>query len=541
MSTRKEQLPDKPAEIHFEIPHKGLKDLGLMLDGNGVKADQIRIARHETIVHQVPGVLTIALEPEISNKQLKGKQHVGETLGSKHQVMSDITALCTSLLAGEAIQKEIVEGISEKPGQSFGADPYTFRIKSAHKEYSVVDTCQKCDGSTMCRCGSCGGDGSSPCTMCNGNGFTQCAFCYGSGQQQKSDGSRPPCGKCGGVGRDQCRGCQGFKEQKCSICSGQGKIGCTECDRSGFWTHVFDAHFVAKASFALERAVIPPEVLEVVDILGVKQLATEGHAEVLKLIPEVAQDKLLIPFVALLPVAQVEFTLEGKAHPAVIAGLNGRIVEIEPLMDKLIKPGISALMKLSKGPMAVAALMATACRFKAIRQVLAGTAHHSKGYVYKKVVKEYPLVLSENYAKAAINYAYQAVLALSEGPRWKGLVVGTALSGILAAGYYLTGLRTQVANLMGDKDVLQHLILADMAVWVLGYMTAIFCIKLFAAAALKKILPDSVQVKDRGLPAAGKQGLVSLPASFLCWLTPAFFAAAKPEWFLTILAKLGMG
>src|SRR5690606_24655366 len=225
--------------------------------------------------------------------------------------------------------------------------------------------------------------------------------------------------------------------------------------------HVFDAHFVAKATFALDRAIIPPEVLEVVDILGVKQLATEGHAEVLKLMPEVAQDKLLIPFVALLPIAQVEFTLEGKAHPAVIAGLNGRIVEIEPLMDKLIKPGISALMKLSKGPMAVSALMSTACRFKAIRQILAGTAHHSKGHVYKKAVKEYPLVMSESYAKAAVNYAYQAVLALSEGPRWKGFAAGTVLSTGISAAYFLTNIRTDVANLMGDKDMLQHLVLAD--------------------------------------------------------------------------------
>jgi len=541
MSTRQEQLPDKPAEEHFQIPEKALRDLANMLDGNGLKATQVRMLRHETVVHQVPGTMTIALKPDVSANQLKGKQPAGEVCGSKHQVMNDATGMCTTLLSNETVRKEVIENISAKPGQSFGADPYKFKIQAGHKQYSVIDTCLKCNGSTMCRCSSCGGDGSSPCTMCNGNGFMQCAFCYGSGQLQKSDGSRPPCTKCGGTGRDQCKGCLGRREQKCAVCNGQGQNPCKECDRSGFWTHVFDAHFHAEAFFQLDRAVIPPEVLEVVDILGVKQLAIDGHAEILILIPEVTQDKLVIPFVALLPIAQVEFTVEGKNHPAIVAGLHGRIIEIEPLLDKQIKPGISALMKLSKGPMAVSALMATACRFKAIRQVLAGTAHHSKGHVYKKLAREYPLVLSETYAKAAINYAYQAVLALSEGPRWKGFAVGTALSGMIAAVYYLTGLRTGVANLMGDNNLLQHLVLADVGIWALGYLLTILLIKLIAAAALKKVLPGSVQVKDRGLPASGRQGLFALPATLICWLAPAFLATAQPEWLLNILKKLGMG
>lgn len=541
MSTRQEQLPEKPSEEHFLIPEKALKDLSLMLDGNGVKAAQVRMLRHETIVHQIPGTLVVTLKPDISTKQLKGKQSVGEVHGSKPQVMSDALALGGTLVANETVQQEVLESTAAKPGQSFGTEPYKFNVHAGHKQYSVVDTCQKCNGSTMCRCNSCGGDGSSPCTMCNGNGFTQCLHCYGLGQLQKSDGSRPPCTKCSGTGRDHCKACQGRREQKCAVCNGQGQNPCKECDRSGFWTHVFDAKFHAEVLFQLDRAVIPPEVLEVVDILGVKQLAIDGHAEILRLLPEVMDGKLVIPFVALLPIAQTEFTVEGKAHPAVVAGLHGRIVEIEPLLDKLIKPGISALMKLSKGPMAVSALMTTACRFKALRQILAGTAHHSKGYVYKKLVKEYPLVMSESYAKAAVNYAYQAVLALSEGPRWKGFAAGTVLSTGISAAYFLTNIRTDVANLMGDKDMLQHLVLADVCIWALGYLLTILIIKLVAAAALKKVLPDSVQVKDRGLPASGRQGLIALPTTLVCWLATAFFASAQPEWLLNILRKLGMG
>ena len=89
--------------------------------------------------------------------------------------------------------------------------------------------------------------------------------------------------------------------------------------------------------------------------------------------------------------------------------------------------------------------------------------------------------------------------------------------------------------------MLQHLVLADVCIWALGYLLTILIIKLVAAAALNKVLPDSVQVKDRGLPASGRQGLMALPTTLVCWLATAFFASAQPEWLLNILRKLGMG
>src|SRR5690606_25195527 len=111
---------------HFLIPEKALKDLSLMLDGNGVKAAQVRMLRHETIVHQIPGTLVVTLKPDISTKQLKGKQSVGEVHGSKPQVMSDALALGGTLVANETVQQEVLESTAAKPGQSFGTEPYKF-------------------------------------------------------------------------------------------------------------------------------------------------------------------------------------------------------------------------------------------------------------------------------------------------------------------------------------------------------------------------------------------------------------------------------
>ncbi len=122
------------------------------------------------------------------------------------------------------------------------------------------------------------------CGGCNGQGVSQCPTCFGQGGVQTSDGGRAPCGRCATTGRVPCITCQGAKQLRCTTCAGMGKIGCTECDRSGYWTHIFDMTFHAEAEFGLDRQQVPPDVLAVVDRLGIRELATVGHAEIFRLI-----------------------------------------------------------------------------------------------------------------------------------------------------------------------------------------------------------------------------------------------------------------
>ncbi|MFN7115138.1 MAG: zinc finger-like domain-containing protein [Alphaproteobacteria bacterium] len=538
--SRLEQLPPEPAEEHFLIPLKGTKELALMLDGNGVKADQVRLVKHDTQVHVVHAQMLIEMKPDMTSSQRSGNQPAGKTMPTKEAVMADSVARAIVLANDATVQAEIGEFLDKKPGRSFGEKPFRFKLAAAHEQYSVVDKCLKCNGATTNPCKTCNASGSAPCTGCVGNGFTQCPVCYATGQQQRADGTRMPCTKCSGTGRSMCMTCQGQKFLRCAVCTGQGRTSCTECDRTGFWTHIFDAHWHVEATFELERKMTLPEVIEVVELLGVQKTATEGHAEILRLVPEIAGDKLILPYAALLPVAQVEFSIIGKTHPAVVAGLHGRIIEIEPLLDTYIKPGVSALVKLSKGPLAAAALVASACRFKMIRQVLAGLTHHSKGHVYQKLKKEYPLVVTDKFAKATIRYADLALLALAEGPRWKGLAVGAAAAGAAYAAYFMTPAREAVRGLMVSQRLEQHLLAIDVLVWVIGCGIAVIAVKIFAAKALKKILPQTVQVKEHGLPAAGRQGWIGMPVTLLLWIVFAFLSQPRPEWLSAALQKIGV-
>ena len=538
--SRLEQLPAEPTEEHFQIPLKGTKELATMLDGNGLKADQVRLVKHDTQVHVVHAQMRIDIKPDMTVTQRSGNQPGGKTMPTKDAVMADAAAQAAILVADANVQSEIGEFIDKKPGKGFGEKPFRFKLAAAHQHYTVVDKCLKCNGATTNPCGTCNASGSAPCTGCIGQGSTQCPVCYGAGQQQRADGSRMPCTKCSGSGRSMCMTCQGQKTLRCAVCNGQGRTSCTECDRTGFWTHVFDAHWHVEATFELDRKQTQPEVIEVAELLGVQKIATEGHAEILRLIPEIEGDKLLLPYAALLPVAQVEFSITGKTHPAVIAGLHGRIIEIEPLLDTHVKPGVAALLKLSKGPLAASALVASACRFKIVRQVLSGLAHNSKGHVYQKLMREYPLLVTEKFAKAAIRYADLALLALAEGPRWKGLAGGTAAAAAICAAYFMSPLRETVRGALVSNRLEQHMLAADFMIWALCCGIAVLIVKFFAAAALKKILPQNVQVAERGLPAAGRQGWFAMPATFLVWIVFAFISEPRAEWLVTILQKMGL-
>jgi hypothetical protein len=532
------QIPAEPAEIHFAISQTAAEVLGGWVDGNGLKADQVRLVKHDTQVHQLPGAVIAGLKPEIAKSQIKGKNPRGLVLGTVAEVQAQAGGAAADFIASSGIQNEILQAVAATPEKGFGMEPATIPLHTAKKEFSVVDICLKCSGAMFLNCTQCNATGRMPCTFCNGQGFTQCQMCFGMGRVQQQDGSQGPCLRCQHTGRIPCQTCQGNRSLMCTLCNGNGTTGCVSCGQSGFLTSMYDVTYKAEIRFDLDRQKIPPEVQKIVDAIGVKKLSTEEHAEIFCHPVEIREGYLFIPFTALFPVAAAEFSVEGKIYPATVAGLRGRIVEIEPLLDKLIKPGISAMVKLSKGPMASQALIETACKYRLIRQVISGISHRPKKTVYQKLVRDYPVVLSKKYANATVQYAGKALLSVSAGPRVRGLIIGTGFGALLAAGYYMTGVRGALLALLEQRNAGRHLMLADIAVWLGGYAVALFMTKFMAAGALKKLLPDNVKTGDRGLPSAGVQGFWALLTTFAGWFIVAAFAAAKPEWLAPVFSAL---
>jgi hypothetical protein len=538
--TESSQPPATPAEIHFAISQKAATMLGGRVDGNGLKAQQVLLARHDTTVHQIPGVITVSLKPEIVKSQIKGRQPQGQVLDSYAAVLSQSEGDIAAFLVSRDVQQEILQVTDKIPGQGFGMEPQTLALRAAKKEFCSVDKCLKCNGATFLPCNPCNATGKVPCNACNGQGFVSCQACFGSGHIQQNDGSTAACPQCQSTGKIQCLACQGNKMMVCAACQGQCKTGCTECGQSGFLTHIYHVTYKASLLFEADLRQTPPDVRQIIDKLGIKQLAAEGHVEIFRQPPEIRENHIYIPFIALLPVAQAEFSIEGKACPATVAGLRGRILKIDPVLDALVKPGIKALQSLSRGPMASQNLIDTACKYRLIREALSGLTRRPKKAVYQKLVRDYPLILSARYANATIHHANIALLSIGAGPRNKGLLAGTALSAALAAGYYLTPARSRILDVMLQKNISQHIFLLDVAVWLLGWVAAVFTIKFITAQAFRKLLPGSLQTGKNDLPAAGNQGLWALLTTFAACFLIAAFSAVKPEWMVAILKPLGV-
>jgi hypothetical protein len=541
MSDQDNYVPAQPDEKHFQICQRAAETLGRLVDGNGLKADQVRLARHETLVHQVPGFVQVELKPGVTSRQLKGNVPAGKVLGAKGDVMGEAAGLVRDFVNDRNIQEQVLQDVRADAGQGFGMDPFKIALPATAREFCVVETCLKCNGAQFCACQRCGAQGQVSCPNCGGEGYQPCQQCSGSGVYMRGGTERVPCQRCAGQGRMQCVTCQGQRQTRCTLCAGQGRIGCTECDQSGYWTNMLQLTFQAEGQFGLDRQQVPKEVLDVIDALGVRNLATKNLAEVFRAGID-ARDKLItIPLIAFLPIAQAEFSIEGKAYPATVAGLTGRILAIPPVLDAAIKPGISALVKLSKGPMAAQALIDAACRYRIIRQALAGLARGSKRQVYQQIVKEYPVGLSDKYAKALVKYAGAALLAIGRAPRMKGLAIGCAGAAALSAAWFLSPLRAGAATGMAQAGHLRAMPAADVMIWLAGYAAALLAVKLAAAGALKKLLPENVKTEGRGLPAAGQQGWQALGVTLAIWLALAFTAPARPEWIAALLKAAGHG
>lgn len=518
MTAEPDIIPEEPGPAHFEIAKTAARVLGTIADGNGMSADQLRVAKHDTIVQRVAGDVMVEIQPEMSHLLLKGKQPRGQVVASKAAAISDAKTAAEKFLGVERVQKEIIEVLHKRPGRGFGEKAFKFKVAQQKLDYSVID-----------KCNACGGTGSGNCNACAGHGGADCSSCRGNGAVQRDDGSR-----------DMCHTCNGTGGVRCSRCNGSGQINCGECDRSGYTTHVYNADWVAVADFVLERQGLPPEALKAIDAIGVQPLAVDEHAEIFRLNAELKDHKLAVPFLAFLPLSMAEFSINGKTWPAFVAGLKGYVLEIDPFLDSMVKPGIGALQKLSKGPMAAAALMETACKYRLLRSTLSGLSHHSRKWVYQKITQEYPLVLSDKYARACIKYAGTALMSLSEGPRRRGLLLGTLLSAGVAAAWFAGGGRAAIAPILTQKGLAQHMPGADLAVYGLCLLLTILTIKLVAAAGLKKLLPESLQVRDRGLPPAGSAAGWGILTVAVVFIAAAIACAQKPEWIAPIAKMAGL-
>ncbi|MCK4944910.1 MAG: hypothetical protein KAS59_01445 [Alphaproteobacteria bacterium] len=534
IDTKASPFPDKLDKKYFRIVWKALEFLNRIVDGNGLKAGQISVKKQDTKVHYIKGGVVIEVTSKIAQGRKGGNEPYGQVLESKNEVIAFAEGLHLEFLKSGSLHREILDHLKQLPGQGWGMKPIKMPVPESQKEFSVIEKCPKCEGQMRISCVACSGTGVIPCKICYAKGMIPCQACRSTGYVQQDDGSQVACLMCKGLGRVLCHACRNIRNLPCTICGGKGSIGCSECAQSGYSTQMFTVTYEADIQFDLFDEKHPPFVLEAVNKLGSDALGVGGHAGIFYHPAVFEKKKTIFPLTALLPIAIAELSIGGKIYPAVIAGLNARVVKIESFMDAMIKPGINALLALTKNPKEPKKLVDAACKYNILRQTLSALTNQSKRTVTQKIFMEYPEVLSEKYVNASVKYADKALLTLGKSMRIRGLVIGTILSYGLSLLYYVGPVKAKVMQIFIQKNLAQFGTLVDVLVWILGYIVTIYMIKIMAAHTLRKFLPDMSKKISAKLPAAGIEGIYAIGTTLLVLF------AANMEFMTALFKKLGL-
>lgn len=306
-----------------------------------------------------------------------------------------------------------------------------------------------------------------------------------------------------------CAACTSTPQQSCAICAGSGES-----------TTVYTARYSAEISFTLWRQGADVVALEAIEKLGIKNVGVNDLGDIF--IMPLAQEgsRLRAACVAFIPVSKIEFSLEGRFVTAIVAGKKSTIVSLDPILDKFIKPGVAALLKLSRGPLAVDSLVSMAMKYRLVRQTMQSLLVYPRKAVYLQLQRDYPIGVSDKYLRAAVKYAAAAQDALMVEPRRQGLRLGLIASIALSFGYLLfaRGMITD-ANLAMAADVA--------CIGILSVMT-IFIIRLRASQRITAI--TRAAKPPRQLPSMGREGMKAPVLVTLAFLAAAVIVPTKPPY-----------
>ena len=91
-------LRSLPSEQHFQICDKAADLLGAVADGNGLKADQLRLARHDTSVYPLLGEMHATITPVVRHEDLPGKHQRGTPIESRYMLTQKTSGLDPELV-----------------------------------------------------------------------------------------------------------------------------------------------------------------------------------------------------------------------------------------------------------------------------------------------------------------------------------------------------------------------------------------------------------------------------------------------------------
>lgn len=500
------------------------KQLETLVDGNGLHKSAVRVSEKTLKLDVISLEAKGRLIPVDQETTLPGKQTKGLVLTDRRALKTTVDEQIENLEKDDKHRQLIYLKMKEL---KFGIDgEQTVAFEAPPLEFSFIEDCAPCKGQGKSTCQACQGRGQEPCTKCKATGQITCFNCRGLKKIQGPDGHKEECTECQGFGMTPCPNCRESKYLPCKACQQTGTQSCKDCNGSGTQTTLITVSFKLQVSGKIS---VPPEM----DVLYQKArerytdtgLIDKGHIQFKDTdhIVESENGYLYATLAGYIPHGTISFSLNGKRVDADVFGVKGALFTDDLFLDSLVKSGISALNKIARGPMATGALFQQARSYRMLRDITNQVSSQSRRKILYQIRKDYPIGLSDKYAKIAVKLADDAMRKVMVKPRWTGCLIGIGLFGALIGAWFHLGLRPEGLQ-NGDLNLQ---IFADVTLLGLGVVATGYLIKFLTRNTLQKILNKA---PDR-LPAAGDQSLIAFAALLLIFLVAGATSPADPLWW----------
>ncbi len=520
----KAPVTEEKEEIDPALLEKALEDFRALIKGNGLKPDSLKLKGFEGEVINFEAYGIFKIEASINEKRVAGRER-GEQSGSQTDAKQKINTMIETITLDREVKKLTVNLLEKRQDLGFGINNQLIKLERLNKKFVIHEPCPSCDASGKIVCKNCRGKKLITCVKCQGQRDIQCHNCHGAQFINSPQGERQQCTYCHGRGQISCELCRQSGEVSCPKCKATGRMVCHDCSSTGWHSHVFNVSLQAKGKFDFDRENLPEEVPALIDEYGPKML-TEKHAQI-RIIEDSRKDEemdmrseadeYIVPYHVKLPWGDIGFSVKDKAIKGKLFGFNALLIDIPPLLEKIIGKSLRLLDQAAQGQGNVAVHIGNAIRARAIGETFLSTLSNPPPKALIIMQERYPYGIKETTLKKMITNAGAALKHLTKKPRQKGLGFGIAIAALFYMAYFMGPLRSLI---IGKITTTLPDIIPDSGAIIISGVIVTAAIQINVSNALKRALDKlpSKSSKTKIAPKLQQSALWGFPAAMALFI-----------------------
>ncbi|MEM6781626.1 MAG: hypothetical protein AAF569_07160 [Pseudomonadota bacterium] len=523
-------------DLQSKLEKKALKTVRALSAGNGVKAENVRLNKFEPFSYDAKASVHFLIEPDVQLKTMHGK-HAGEVYESQEEADQNVRQYLNEIVHDSAFHESLKQTALSRKDMGLGMDnKKPISMNNFQRSLVWYEGCNTCQTKGQVTCHACHGHRQVRCTKCDGTRKIHCFHCNGTGRL-KNGNTEKQCHFCYGTGQMQCDLCRGSGKIPCRTCGARGYLKCNNCSGTGWFTHNMQVIIKAGTQFRLNPENIPDKVKPLFNqklgkLVENKMIKVETDQEG---IHHEKENMLSLSYDLNFPYGEIDFLIKDKPLKASVFGYQGKLVNMPPFIDGLIRSGLKKLENAAHHKGDIPTLLKEAGRYKIIALGLLQAARHSANRTAYVLKKKYPMGVSDKTIEAIAKMADKATSDITKKPRYIGLAIGLVLSAFSFAGYMFSPAQSFVTERLGSTNI--EMIFDALIVGVFAYI-CIFISQMVAKNAMQTALGHLLPPDKRAglIPKAGEAAYFAIGGCIVLFLAMSEISlitgmGSAPEWY----------